>query len=90
MRNLKIEVLARSFNPLISGADRATKPLWGLLTSPKQRFNPLISGADRATFAASASFLVSAASFQSPHKRGGSRDTLPRLSLNAKVLQYQF
>ena len=44
--------MAAGFNPLISGADRATRGQY--MTRPNYngpRFNPLISGADRATTA---------------------------------------
>ena len=67
-----------SFNPLIGGADRAT---WrGPVLCPHCRsrcFNPLIGGADRATWCRTGPCqLVCTRKFQSPHRRGGSRDLI--------------
>ena len=49
LRFTSVGWVPRGFNPLISGADRATAELEDALLSHSQCFNPLISGADRAT-----------------------------------------
>ena len=63
------------FNPLIGGADRATNAgLWLQTDRNIRGFNPLIGGADRATPDGSPWPRSQRAEFQSPHRRGGSRD----------------
>ena len=73
-----------SFNPLISGADRATRGIRPLPAHLLDGFNPLISGADRATERKVAPVKEADKAFQSPHKRGGSRD------MKSRNLTYQF
>ena len=63
-------------NPLIGGADRATTLQTGSRNSLSlSRLNPLIGGADRATYLSSSPGKAGAHASQSPHRRGGSRDS---------------
>ena len=70
------------FNPLIGGADRATRQPRSSRQLLRRRFNPLIGGADRATMSRcryggadrATTEDCNAGMFQSPHRRGGSRD----------------
>ena len=56
------------FNPLISGADRATVlRCTSTVDTARHCFNPLISGADRATNLLRIRITPTSSSFQSPH-----------------------
>ena len=59
--------ITTSFNPLISGADRATPLIPKHIKVAQSRFNPLISGADRATHVWLRCMRAAQAAFQSPH-----------------------
>ena len=72
--------LADRFNPLIGGADRATACCSPLPTLFSSSFNPLIGGADRATTQSALRAPIAFTSFQSPHRRGGSRDEVAERS----------
>ena len=63
----------QSFNPLISGADRAAAGVNRLCAEHDRSFNPLISGADRAVNVKNVSDVLDLIVFQSPHKRGRPR-----------------
>ena len=72
-------VMTRRFNPLIGGADRATIENPDNPASNFPGFNPLIGGADRATCVILPRNFARPSRFQSPHRRGGSRDIPERV-----------
>ena len=78
MENLILETTLFTytrFNPLIGGADRATALNQNKKKPLQTCFNPLIGGADRATVAITPGITMAIKTvFQSPHRRGGSRD----------------